>query len=62
MSCYLPDYLPECTNCNMTFSENHLRPAISSFRHYLPFFLEDNPSETCPKGGHAAYGNVSPGG
>lgn len=25
---------------------------------YLPFFLEDVPGETCPKGGHAAYGQA----
>ena len=44
----------------MTFSANHLRPSLPAFREYLPFFLRDNPSETCPKGGHAAYGDVSP--
>ena len=25
---------------------------------YLPFFLEDIPGPSCPKAGHAAYGNA----
>ncbi|XP_043243694.1 NPC intracellular cholesterol transporter 1-like [Amphibalanus amphitrite] len=52
------EYLPDCTSCNMTFNSNHLRPSLPAFREYLPFFLRDNPSETCPKGGHAAYGDA----
>ena len=35
-----------------------LRPSPESFNKYLPFFLVDNPSQSCPKGGHAAYGNA----
>ena len=57
--CLPSEYLPDCTSCNMTFNANHLRPSLPAFREYLPFFLRDNPSETCPKGGHAAYGDVS---
>ncbi|KAK8741727.1 hypothetical protein OTU49_002361 [Cherax quadricarinatus] len=40
-----------------------LRPDPVTFMKYLPFFLEDIPSESCPKGGHAAYGqavNIAP--
>lgn len=29
------------------------------FNKYFPYFLEDNPDETCPKGGHAAYADVN---
>lgn len=32
------------------------RPDVSDFRHFVPFFLQDNPSASgCVKGGHAAY-------
>ena len=27
------------------------------FNTYISYFLRDNPSQDCPKGGHAAYGN-----
>jgi Niemann-Pick C1 protein len=35
------------------------RPEPTAFSYYLPFFLQDNPSDSCAKGGHAAYGQVS---
>ena len=31
---------------------------VNDFEKYLSFFLEDNPDETCAKGGHAAYGHA----
>lgn len=31
------------------------RPNSYDFQKYLPFFLQDNPTATCAKGGHAAY-------
>lgn len=34
------------------------RPNVTGFEHYLPFFLQDNPDETCAKGGHAAYSHA----
>ena len=61
ISCHhdmFPEFLPDCTNCNMSFNSNHMRPSLTAFREYLPFFLRDNPSDTCPKGGHAAYGDA----
>ena len=34
------------------------RPTVDSFLAYLPFFLQDVPTQECPKGGHAAYANA----
>ncbi|XP_034472622.1 NPC intracellular cholesterol transporter 1 [Drosophila innubila] len=43
-----------CSKCNI--SKNHLkRPDTHDFGEYLPFFLKDNPDDSCVKGGHAAY-------
>jgi len=28
------------------------------FEKYVDFFLQDNPYDDCPKGGHAAYGQA----
>ncbi|CAB3365569.1 Hypothetical predicted protein [Cloeon dipterum] len=44
-----------CVSCNIPLIEATKRPEPSAFSEYLPFFLEDNPSATCSKGGHAAY-------
>jgi len=44
-----------CEPCNVR--QNSLqRPTAQDFSKYLPYFLKDNPGESCPKGGHAAYG------
>ncbi|OQV16883.1 Niemann-Pick C1 protein [Hypsibius exemplaris] len=43
-----------CTPCNVTFAER--RPEPGDFMKYVEFFLSDNPTISCPKGGHAAYG------
>lgn len=43
-----------CSSC--TIHKNHLqRPDQNDFGKYLPFFLKDNPDDTCAKAGHAAY-------
>lgn len=47
----------DCESCDIQMSAI-IRPNVSSFEHYLPFFLQDNPDEECAKGGHAAYGNA----
>lgn len=56
--CPSTDFENNCNICNITFTDDGLRPTPESFNKYLPFFLEDLPSEYCPKGGHAAYGNA----
>ena len=33
------------------------RPSGADFNKYLPWFLQDNPGQHCPKAGHAAYGD-----
>jgi Niemann-Pick C1 protein len=49
----------KCKTCVMDKDNITSRPSPDSFEQYLPFFLEDNPTETCAKGGHAAYSHVS---
>ncbi|XP_077302382.1 NPC intracellular cholesterol transporter 1 homolog 1b-like [Arctopsyche grandis] len=44
-----------CGECKIDIDENGLRPTIDSFEQYLPYFLQDNPSPKCAKGGHASY-------
>ncbi|BES93207.1 niemann-pick [Nesidiocoris tenuis] len=46
---------PDCTNCPIHLNSDNTRPTTGSFRHYLPYFLKDNPDASCAKGGHAAY-------
>ncbi|XP_045500079.1 NPC intracellular cholesterol transporter 1 homolog 1b-like, partial [Colias croceus] len=48
---------PECEYCNIPQGEfaNGLRPSIEAFHYYIPFFLQDSPTETCNKGGLASY-------
>lgn len=45
-----------CSSCNIT-ANNIGRPIPTDFDRYVSFFLQDNPDETCAKGGHAAYGH-----
>lgn len=59
-----PDYLGFCpsTNtedgCSRCLSRLANEPTPDEFMQYLPWFLIDNPGETCSKGGHASYGNA----
>ncbi|CAB3230600.1 unnamed protein product [Arctia plantaginis] len=50
----------DCKFCNISLKGEEKRPNASDFRHYVPFFLQDNPSPDagCVKGGHAAYGQA----
>jgi len=45
-----------CKKCGLyqDLDEGRIPPEL--FEKYLTFFLQDNPFEECPKGGHAAYG------
>ncbi|RVE48036.1 hypothetical protein evm_007348 [Chilo suppressalis] len=55
------DYYNEkitCDSCNIPLTGRELRPSPSDFKHYVPFFLQDNPNENCAKAGHAAYGQA----
>ncbi|KAF4517183.1 hypothetical protein B566_EDAN005615 [Ephemera danica] len=45
----------KCKKCNITLNDRTQRPVPEQFTHYLPFFLQDNPTEDCAKAGHAAY-------
>jgi len=48
-----------CEACNKSFIDSdNLWPDSTTFTHWLPTFLKDNPCQDCPKGGHAAYGQV----
>lgn len=44
-----------CHKC-LPESETGARPNRTEFQMYLPWFLSNNPSVQCAKGGHAAYG------
>lgn len=46
----------DCKPCDIQdYLEKNGRPNVTSFEHYLSFFLKDNPDEDCAKAGHAAY-------
>ncbi|KAM8715427.1 hypothetical protein ACLKA7_002475 [Drosophila subpalustris] len=51
---FCPHEDTSCLSCNIT--KNQLkRPDVHDFGKYLPFFLKDNPDDSCVKAGHAAY-------
>ncbi|KAL2715871.1 NPC intracellular cholesterol transporter 1 isoform X2 [Vespula squamosa] len=55
--CPHTDMSSHCSTCNI--SENaYGRPVPMDFQKYISYFLEDNPDDTCAKGGHAAYGHA----
>ncbi|KAI5646356.1 patched family domain-containing protein [Phthorimaea operculella] len=47
----------DCLYCDISPGEwqNGLRPAPETFERYIPFFLQDAPTEICNKGGLASY-------
>ncbi|XP_073946137.1 NPC intracellular cholesterol transporter 1 homolog 1b-like [Choristoneura fumiferana] len=55
--CQSTDNSPECQYCVIERDEvtSGLRLSQDAFNHYLPFFLQDSPSEICSKGGLASY-------
>ncbi|XP_060107597.1 NPC1-like intracellular cholesterol transporter 1 [Heteronotia binoei] len=46
--------LSDCQNC-MKWSLDTLRPDVEQFNQFLPWFLNDTPNLSCPKGGRGAY-------
>ncbi|XP_059062225.1 NPC intracellular cholesterol transporter 1 homolog 1b-like [Achroia grisella] len=57
--CSSVDLSPECQYCQIERNEwaNGLRPGHEAFNRYIPFFLNDAPTEICNKGGLASYFN-----
>ncbi|XP_017025835.1 NPC intracellular cholesterol transporter 1 isoform X2 [Drosophila kikkawai] len=54
---FCPHQDTSCKRCEI--GKNSLqRPDEQSFEKYLPFFLKDNPDDSCAKAGHAAYGGA----
>jgi hypothetical protein len=44
-----------CKKCEVDRNNTHRIPKKESFLNYVKYFLQQNPSEICPKGGHAMY-------
>ncbi|XP_050677149.1 NPC intracellular cholesterol transporter 1 isoform X3 [Leptidea sinapis] len=57
-SSFCPSDDSSCAKCNISLVGAEMRPSPKDFDRYLPFFLQDNPTFGCAKGGHAAYGNA----
>lgn len=55
--CQSMDNSPECNYCTIERNDwsNGLRPHPEAFERYIPFFLQDEPTEICNKGGLASY-------
>lgn len=53
-SSFCPHSNSGCVSCNIERNEME-RPMPKDFDKYVSYFLEDNPDDTCAKGGHAAY-------
>ncbi|GBP22432.1 NPC intracellular cholesterol transporter 1 [Eumeta japonica] len=47
-----------CQSCILTTVTPETRPSALDFKRYVAYFLQDNPSTWCAKGGHAAYGQA----
>jgi hypothetical protein len=47
-----------CSDCVIHTDAKTGRPVPVDFEKYIPFFLQDNPDESCAKAGHASYGQV----
>ncbi|XP_049770366.1 NPC intracellular cholesterol transporter 1-like isoform X1 [Schistocerca cancellata] len=55
---FCPHRAPGCQMCLIEKDNKTGRPSPQAFNHFLPFFLADNPSPSCAKAGHAAYGQA----
>ncbi|CAG4956215.1 unnamed protein product [Parnassius apollo] len=54
-SSFCPNDFSGCQKCNISLVGDEKRPSANDFSHYVPYFLQDNPTVECSKGGHAAY-------
>ncbi|ODM87820.1 Niemann-Pick C1 protein [Orchesella cincta] len=52
---FCPNSNSSCGPCGIEVTDLKMSP--EDFRKYISFFLQDIPTETCPKAGHAAYQN-----
>ncbi|CAH1984188.1 unnamed protein product [Acanthoscelides obtectus] len=48
----------DCEECEIALLPRTKRPDAEDFKRYVPFFLKDNPDDSCAKAGHAAYGSA----
>ncbi|XP_055840064.1 NPC intracellular cholesterol transporter 1 isoform X2 [Episyrphus balteatus] len=55
---FCPHFDTSCDVCPMQNISNMKRPTVHDFNKYLPYFLMDNPDDSCAKGGHPAYGDA----
>lgn len=56
--CQSTDTSPECAPCVIDRYQdfaNGLRPSKEAFQKYIPFFLQDSPSQVCTSAGLASY-------
>lgn len=59
--CQSADNSPECNYCvieRSDYANGLLRPHREAFERYIPFFLQDTPTEICNKGGLASYSSA----
>lgn len=58
--CQSTDFSDDCSFCVINRNEwnNHLRPAEDAFQRYIPFFLQDTPTDVCNRGGLASYSSA----
>lgn len=54
---FCPHSDTDCEKCSIPKTSIN-RPTTPAFEKYLPFFLQDNPDDSCVKGGHAAYSHA----
>ncbi|XP_036144455.1 NPC intracellular cholesterol transporter 1 homolog 1b [Monomorium pharaonis] len=52
---FCPHNNKNCKKCGIVIDEDTSRPNETSFRKYIPFFVNDIPDENCAKAGRAAY-------
>ncbi|XP_071957637.1 NPC intracellular cholesterol transporter 1-like [Antedon mediterranea] len=56
-SASVEETFPVCRSC-MPLTSRGQRPVDDDFNDYIPFFLNDTPTDICSKGGRAAYGDA----
>ena len=57
---FCPSSAPPSWNCYTCLTKDQVgqRPEPKQFDQYLEWYLKDNPTTKCAKGGHAAYGSA----